>query len=73
MDRTPSRVELSPLGFLHRNAQALGHRPAVVHGERRLTCTELAERRNRLACALRNRGQFMLGGKEWEGREKAIG
>jgi fatty-acyl-CoA synthase len=53
---TPSRLELSPLNFLQRNAQALGQRPAVVHGERRFNYVELEERCNRLAGALRERG-----------------
>ena len=56
MDATPSRLLLSPLNFLRRNAQALGQRPAVVHGERRLNYAELEERCNRLASALRDRG-----------------
>jgi fatty-acyl-CoA synthase len=53
MKASPSRLELSPLNFLHRNARALGNRPAVVHGERRLNYAELEERCNRLASALR--------------------
>ena len=56
MEATPSRLELSPLNFLHRNARALGQRPAVVHGERRLNYAELEERCHRLASALRGRG-----------------
>jgi len=52
----PSRIELTPLNFLHRNAQALGQRPAVVHGDRRFNYAELEERCNRLASALRDRG-----------------
>ena len=52
----PSRLELSPLNFLHRGAQALSDRPAVVHGDRRYTYGELAERSNRLASGLRDRG-----------------
>jgi fatty-acyl-CoA synthase len=56
MDATPSRLELSPLNFLRRNDRALGERPAVVHGERRLNYAELTERCNRLATALRERG-----------------
>jgi fatty-acyl-CoA synthase len=56
MDATPSRLLLSPLNFLRRNAQALGQRPAVVHGERRMNYAELEERCNRLASALRDRG-----------------
>ncbi len=55
-EATPSRLELTPLTFLQRNAQALAQRPAVVHGERRLTYAELAQRCNRLASALRDRG-----------------
>jgi fatty-acyl-CoA synthase len=56
MAATPSRLELSPLNFLRRNDRALGERPAVVHGERRLNYAELTERCNRLASALRERG-----------------
>ncbi len=55
MDPTPSRIELSPLNFLHRGAQALSERPAVVHGRRRYSYGELAERCHRLAGALRSR------------------
>ncbi len=56
MDATPSRIELSPLNFLRRNDRALGERPAVVHGERRVNYAELTERCNRLASALRDQG-----------------
>jgi fatty-acyl-CoA synthase len=56
MQATPSRLELSPLNFLRRNAQALGQRPAVVHGERRMNYAELEARSNRLATALREGG-----------------
>jgi fatty-acyl-CoA synthase len=56
VDASPSRIELTPLNFLRRNAQALGQRPAVVHGERRMNYAELEERCNRLASALRDRG-----------------
>ena len=56
MEATPSRLELSPLNFLRRAAVALGERPAVVHGERRLNYIELEQRCNRLASALRDRG-----------------
>jgi fatty-acyl-CoA synthase len=56
VDESPSRIELTPLNFLRRNARALGHRPAVVHGERRFNYAELEERCNRLASALRDRG-----------------
>ncbi len=60
MEPAPSRLELSPLNFLRRNAQALGERPAVVHGERRLNYFELEERCKRLATALRDRGELNL-------------
>ena len=56
MDASPSRIELTPLNFLRRGAQALGQRPAVVHGERRFNYAELEERCNRFASALRERG-----------------
>ena len=56
MDPTPSRIELSPLNFLDRGAQALSERPAVVHGQRRYSYGELAQRCHRLAGALRARG-----------------
>ncbi|MFZ0042654.1 MAG: AMP-binding protein, partial [Solirubrobacteraceae bacterium] len=56
MERTPSRLELSPLNFLARSAQTLRERPAVVHGDRRYNYAELAARCNRLASALRERG-----------------
>ncbi|HET6868134.1 MAG TPA: AMP-binding protein, partial [Solirubrobacteraceae bacterium] len=56
MDASPSRIELTPLNFLRRNARALGQRPAVVHGERRFNYAELEERCNRLASALREKG-----------------
>jgi fatty-acyl-CoA synthase len=51
-----SRTELSPVGFLWRSAALFPARVAVVHGERRLTYAELAERARRLASALRGRG-----------------
>lgn len=56
METTPSRLELSPLNFLDRCADALGDRPAVIHGDRRYTYAELSQRSNRLASALRDRG-----------------
>ena len=56
MEPTPSRLELTPLNFLRRNAQTLKERPAVVHGSRRLNYAELEQRCNRLASALRDRG-----------------
>ena len=56
MHTTPSRLELSPLNFLHRSAQTLRERPAVIHGERRMNYAEFEQRCNRLAGALRERG-----------------
>src|SRR5881227_628842 len=56
MKPTPSRLELTPLNFLRRNAQTLKERPAVVHGSRRLNYAELEQRCTRLASALRDRG-----------------
>src|SRR4051812_27141903 len=56
MKRTASRVELSPLNFLHRRALVMAERTAVVHGERRYTYAELAERAGRLAGGLRAAG-----------------
>jgi fatty-acyl-CoA synthase len=56
MNAAPSRVELSPLNFLKRNAETMGERTDVVHGERRYTWAELQARSNRLASALWNRG-----------------
>ena len=42
MDERASRIELTPLTFLRRAAEALGERTAVVHGERRYDYAELA-------------------------------
>ena len=56
MNDGPSRLELSPLTFLQRSAQALGERTAVVHGERRYDYKTLQERCNRLASGLLDRG-----------------
>src|SRR3954451_11533836 len=49
---TASRIELSPLNFLHRRALVMAERTAVVHGERRCTYAQLAQRAGRLASAL---------------------
>ena len=56
MQSKPFRLELTPLTFLRRNADALGERTAVVHGEQRYDYAELQRRCNRLASALRDRG-----------------
>ena len=51
-----SRSELNPVSFLYRSVALHPERVAVVHGERRYTYSELCERVNRLASALRNHG-----------------
>jgi fatty-acyl-CoA synthase len=51
-----SRIALSPLNFLHLRALVMAERTAVVHGERRYSYAELAERAGRLAAALRDKG-----------------
>src|SRR3954451_7129447 len=56
MNRTASRIELSPLNFLHRRALVMADRTAVVHGDRRCTYAQLGERAGRLAAALRDAG-----------------
>jgi fatty-acyl-CoA synthase len=56
MDKTAFRLELSPLNFLRRSAEALGERTAVVHGDRRYDYAELQRRCNRMASALLDRG-----------------
>jgi fatty-acyl-CoA synthase len=50
------RTELSPVSFLERSAFVLPEKVAVVHGDRRYTYRQLAERVNRLASALRRAG-----------------
>jgi fatty-acyl-CoA synthase len=49
-------AELTPITFLERAAHAFAERPAVVHGERRITYRELRRRCRRLASALRRAG-----------------
>lgn len=57
LDRRPANfVPLSPLSFLTRVAAVHPHRTSVVHGERRFTWAQTAERCRRLASALRARG-----------------
>jgi fatty-acyl-CoA synthase len=51
-----SRNELAPVHFLRRSAAVFPSRVAVVHGERRFTYAELAERAGRLAGALQAAG-----------------
>jgi fatty-acyl-CoA synthase len=50
------RTELTPVSFLERSAYVFPDRIAVVHGQRRYTYQQLAERANRLASALRAAG-----------------
>jgi fatty-acyl-CoA synthase len=51
-----SRTELDPVTFLYRSAAIHPDRVAVVDGDRRWTYSELCERVNRLAAALRASG-----------------
>jgi fatty-acyl-CoA synthase len=53
---TVFRSELNPVDFLHRAAYLYPDKVAVVHGQRRYTYWELAERSWRLANALRSAG-----------------
>ena len=48
-----NRTELTPVSFLFRSADVFPDKAAVVHGSRRYTYRQLAERVNRLASALR--------------------
>ena len=50
------RTELNPVDFLHRTAYMYPAKTAVVHGQRRYSYAELAERSWRLANALRSAG-----------------
>jgi fatty-acyl-CoA synthase len=51
-----SRTELTPVSFLERSACVFPDRTAVVHGPRRYTYRQFADRANRLASALRADG-----------------
>ena len=51
-----NRTELTPVSFLARSAYVFPDKAAVVHGSRRYTYRQLAERVNRLASALRTVG-----------------
>src|SRR5579862_8752863 len=53
---TVFRSELNPVDFLYRAAYMYPENAAVVHGKRRYTYRELAERSWRLANALRSAG-----------------
>src|SRR5580693_2264967 len=50
------RTELNPVDFLHRTAYMYPEKTAVVHGQRRYSYSDLAERSWRLANALRAAG-----------------
>jgi fatty-acyl-CoA synthase len=56
MEPRASRFELSPLEFLRHNAEVMAERTAVVHGDRRYTYAQFAERAGRLGSALRGAG-----------------
>jgi fatty-acyl-CoA synthase len=51
-----NHVPLTPLSFLQRAARIYPTRTAVIHGARRFTYAEMAERSHRLASALRGAG-----------------
>ena len=51
-----NHVPLSPVSFLARAARIWPRRTAIIHGERRITYAEYAERSRRLASALRGVG-----------------
>jgi fatty-acyl-CoA synthase len=54
--RSVYRTELTPLSFLERSAYVFPDKVAVIHGQRRYTYRQLAERVNCLASALRGAG-----------------
>ncbi|SDC46084.1 AMP-binding protein [Belnapia rosea] len=57
LQRQPANhVPLSPISFLLRAARIYPGRVAVIHGQRRLTYAQMAERSRRLASALRRAG-----------------
>jgi fatty-acyl-CoA synthase len=57
LDRTAANfTALTPLGFLDRAACVYPDRPAVIHGERRYSWRQTAERCRRLGSALARRG-----------------
>lgn len=51
-----NHVPLSPLSFLARTAAVYPNHPALIHGNRRLSWSEVAARCQRLASALASRG-----------------
>jgi fatty-acyl-CoA synthase len=56
MEEHVYRTELTPVSFLERSASVFPDKTAVVHGNRRYSYQQLAERVNRLASALRTAG-----------------
>ncbi len=56
MEATVYRTELTPISFLERSTTVFPDKTAVVHGERKYSYHEFAERVNRLASQLRNIG-----------------
>jgi fatty-acyl-CoA synthase len=56
MEEKVYRTELTPLSFLERSASVFPDKTAVVHGNRRYSYRQLAERVNRLASGLRTAG-----------------
>eukprot|EP00466_Bigelowiella_natans_P015129 jgi/Bigna1/85154/estExt_fgenesh1_pg.C_20318 len=51
-----NHTPLSPISFLERSAKVFENSPAVIHGDRQYTYSELGERSRRLASALRAHG-----------------
>jgi fatty-acyl-CoA synthase len=49
MEEKVYRTELTPIDFLNRSAFVFPDKVAIVHGDRRYTYREFAERVNRLA------------------------
>ena len=56
MEEKVYRTELTPVSFLERSASVFPDKTAIVHGERRYTYREFAERVYRLASHLRSIG-----------------
>ncbi|MEO5735358.1 MAG: acyl-CoA synthetase [Rubrivivax sp.] len=57
LDRNAANhVPLSPVGFIERSAEVFGDLPAVIHGARQSTWSQLRDRSARLAAALRGFG-----------------
>ena len=57
LDKNPANyVPLSPVSFVERSAEVFGDLPAVIHGERRYTWSQVRERSARLAAALKSLG-----------------